>query len=60
MRWHDLRHVCSILLHSRSTQSTLVQYLLGHASLTMTFHRYSQWKPLMGRHTATAMEEALG
>jgi hypothetical protein len=35
-------------------------YLLGHASITMTLDRYSQWIPSMGRHAADGMDEALG
>src|SRR5215211_615475 len=50
----------SIHLICCGTQLTLVQYLLGRASITMTLDRYSHWIPLMGRHTVTAMEEALG
>jgi integrase len=50
--WHDLRHTCSILLISCGTQSTLVQYLLGRASITMKLDRYSHWIPSMGRRTA--------
>jgi hypothetical protein len=34
--------------------------LLGHASVQLTLDRYSHWMPSMGRHTASAMDEALG
>jgi hypothetical protein len=59
MPWHDLRHTRSVLLISCDTQPTLVQYLVGRSSYTMTLNRYSRWISLMGRHTATAREEAL-
>jgi integrase len=49
----------SILLISCGTQPTLVQYLLGRASITMTLDRYSHWIPSMGRH-ADGMDEVLG
>src|SRR5215208_4991473 len=47
-------------LASCDTQPTLVQYPLGHVSLTMTLDRYSHWIPSMGRHAAEGMNEALG
>src|SRR5215212_1138464 len=50
----------SILLISCGTQRTLVQYLLGRASITMTLDRYSHWILSMGRHAADCMDEALG
>jgi len=49
----------SILLISCGTQPTLVQFLLGRASITMTLDRYSHWMPSMGRH-ADGMDEVLG
>ena len=60
IRWHDLRHTRSILLLSRDTQPTLVQYLLGHASIQLTLDRYSHWMPSMDRNTAEGLDEALG
>jgi integrase len=60
IRWHDLRHTCATLLLSRGTHPTYVQKLLGHASVQLTLDRYSHWMPSMGKHTASAMEEALG
>jgi integrase len=50
----------SILLICCGTQPTLVQYLLGSASITMTLDLYSHWIPSMGRHAAEGMDEALG
>jgi integrase len=47
-------------LISCGTQPTLVQYLLGCVSITMTLDSYSHWIPSMGRHTADGMDEALG
>jgi integrase len=47
-------------LLSRSTQPTLVQYLLGRASITITLDGYSHWIPSMGRHAAEGKDEALG
>jgi integrase len=60
IRWHDLRHTCATLLLSRGTHPTYVQKLLGHASVQLTLDRYSHWMPSMGKHTASAMDEALG
>jgi integrase len=60
IRWHVLRHACATLLLGRSVHPTLVQQLLGHASITMTLDRYSHWLPSMGRYTAQGMDEALG
>jgi integrase len=60
IRWHDLRHTCAILLLSRGVHPKLVQYLLGHASITMTLDCYLHWTPSMGRVTADGMDEALG
>jgi integrase len=51
---------CFPSMLSRSTQPTPVQYLLGHASFTMTLDRYPHWIPSMGRHAAEGMDEALG
>ena len=59
IRWHDIRHACATLLLSRGTHPKLVQHLLGHASITMTLDRYSHWMPTMGKHTASAMDQAL-
>src|SRR5919112_2046213 len=50
----------SMLFLSRSTQPTLVQYLLGRASITITLDGYSHWTPTMRRHAADSMDEALG
>jgi integrase len=36
-----------------------VQHLAGHASIQLTLDRYSHWMPSMGKHTASAMDEAL-
>src|SRR5919112_4398514 len=44
-----LSHVRSMLLNSYGTQPTLVQYLLGRASITITFERYSHWIPVHGK-----------
>ncbi|HKH35712.1 MAG TPA: hypothetical protein VKA82_00810 [Rubrobacter sp.] len=39
----------------------LVQYLLGHASITMTLDRYSHWISSKGRHAAVVgVDETLG
>ena len=60
IRWYDLRHTCATLLLGRGVHPTLVQHLLGHASITMTLDRYSHWLPSMGRHAAEGMDQALG
>jgi integrase len=59
IRWHDLRHTCATLLLSRGTHPKYVQQLLGHASIQLTLDRYSHWMPSMGKHTASAMDDAL-
>jgi integrase len=55
LRWHDLRHSCFTLLLSRGVHPKFVQ----HASIQLTLDRYSHWMPSMGKHTASAMDEAL-
>ena len=59
IRWHDLRHSCFTLLLSRGIHPKYVQHLAGHASIQLTLDRYSHWMPSMGKHTASAMDEAL-
>ncbi len=59
IRWHDLRHSCFTILLARSTHPKYVQHLAGHASIQLTLDRYSHWMPTMGKHTASAMDEAL-
>jgi integrase len=59
IRWHDLRHTCATLLLSRGTHPKYVQQLLGHASIQLTLDRYSHWMPSMGKHAASAMDDAL-
>ncbi len=49
-----------MIVLARGSYPMLVQYLLGHASITMTLDRYSHWIPTMGRHAADGMDEALG
>jgi integrase len=36
-----------------------VQQLLAHASRQLVLDRYSHWMPSMGKHTASAMDNAL-
>jgi integrase len=57
---HALRHTAATLLLQQGTHPTLVQHLLGHASVGMTLDKYSHWLPSMGEATAQAMESALG
>jgi integrase len=59
IRFHDLRHTCATLLLSRGHHPTLVQELLGHASVALTLDRYSHVLPGMGDQTAAAMDAAL-
>jgi integrase len=59
IRWHDLRHSSFTLLLSRGVHPKFVQHLAGHASIQLTLDRYSHWMPTMGKHTASAMDEAL-
>jgi integrase len=60
IRWHDLRHTCLTILLARGTHPKYVQHLAGHASIQLTFDRYSHWMPSMSRNTADGMDEALG
>ena len=60
IRWHDLRHSCFTLPLSRGLHPKFVQHLAGQASIQLTLDRYSHWMPTMGKHTASAMDEALG
>jgi integrase len=59
IRWHDLRHTCATLLLSHGTHPKYVQQLLGHSSIQLSLDRYSHWMPSMGKHTASAMDDAL-
>ena len=52
-------HVRHPLL-GRGVHPKLVLHLLGHASITMTLDRYSQWIPIMGRHAADGHGQGLG
>jgi integrase len=54
----DLRHTCATLLLQQGTHPTLVQHLLGHASVSITLDRYSHRLPSMGDQTARTMERA--
>jgi integrase len=56
IRFHDLRHTCATLLLSNGVHPKYVQHLAGHASIQLTFDRYSHWIPSMGKHTAGAMD----
>jgi integrase len=49
---HVLRHTAATLLLQQGTHPTLVQHLLGHASVSMTLDKYSHWLPSMGEATA--------
>ena len=57
--WHDLRHTYATLLLSRGVHPKYVQQSLGRTSIQLTLDRYSHWMPTMGKHTASAMDEAL-
>ena len=46
-------------LLARGTHPKYVQHPLGHVSIQLTLDRYSHWMPTMGKHTASAMDEAL-
>jgi integrase len=60
IRWHDLRYTYATLLLARGTHPTYVQKSLGHASVQLSFDRYSHRMPSMGRNTAEGIDEALG
>jgi hypothetical protein len=45
---------------ARGTHPTYVQMYLGHASVQLTFCRYSPGVSTMGSDTADAIDEALG
>lgn len=49
-----------MILLARLMHPKYIQHLVGHASIQLTLDRYSHWMPTMGRHTASAMDEALG
>lgn len=44
---------------ARSTHAKYVQHLVDHVSIQLSLDRYSHWMPTMGKHTASAMDEAL-
>jgi integrase len=56
IRWHDPRHTCATRLLRRNVNPDLVQYLPGHASITMSLDRYSYGIPLLERHAANVMD----
>jgi integrase len=47
------------MLLSKGVHHKYVQQLLGHASIQLTLDRHSHWTPTMGKHTDSAMEDAL-
>jgi integrase len=59
IRFHDLRHTCATLLHSKGVHPKFVRELLGHATIAITLDTYSHVLPGMGDQTATAMEDVL-
>jgi integrase len=46
-------------MESSHPLAAYVQQLLAHASMQLTLDRYSHWMPSMGKHTASAMDDAL-
>jgi integrase len=60
IRFHDLRHTCATLLHSKDVHPKFVQELLGHATIAITLDTYSHVLPGMGDQTASAMDSVLG
>jgi integrase len=56
----DLRHTCATLLLGRGVHPQTGSSPSGAASIPMTLDRYSHWIPIMGRHAADRMDEALG
>ena len=59
IRFHDLRHTCATILLSKGQHPKLVQELLGHSTVAITFHTYSHVLPGMGDGLADAMGQAL-
>jgi integrase len=51
---------CATLLLSGGAHLTLVQHLLGHASIQLALDRYSHCIHTMGHHATDGMDEALG
>jgi len=47
------------LLLSRGVHPVYVQKLLGHASISLTFDKYSHFMPSMAEVTASEMDAAL-
>lgn len=57
MTW---RHTCASLLFQKNVHPKLVQELLGHASVAITFDTYSHMLPSMGGEAAGVMKAVLG
>jgi integrase len=57
--YYDLRHICATLLLKQGVNPKLVQELLGHADISLTFNIYSHLSD-MGDAAAEAMDAALG
>ena len=60
IHFHDLRHTCATLLLGRGVHPKIVQELLGHATIAMSLHTYSNYIPSMGDQASEAMGDALG
>jgi len=58
-RIHDLRHTCASWMVREGTPLMVVQYHLGHESITTTIDRYSHLEPAQMRAAAGALEAAL-
>lgn len=59
IRFHDLRHVCAMLMLSQGVHPKVVQERLGHASIGMTLDIYSHVVPGMQEQATLLLEERL-
>jgi integrase len=59
VRLHDIRHTCATLLLGKGVHPTIVQELLGHATIAITLDTYSHVLPTMQDEAVIAMDSAL-
>ena len=59
IRFHDLRHTCATLLHSKNVNPKVVSEMLGHTSISITLDIYSHLLPDMQEKAVEALEKML-
>ncbi|WP_165422868.1 site-specific integrase [Ktedonosporobacter rubrisoli] len=57
MRFHDLRHSPATLMRSMGVDLKVIQEILGHSTMDMTFNVYSHTLPLMQKDAAEKMKK---